>query len=84
MSSRFALMSCKQARHLDDGAVENVEEELRRDADGEHQQRHGNDDEIAAIIDAIRQLMAPLEKPRREIGFHVHENAPRYRTRIRR
>jgi len=42
-----------------------------------------HDDEIAAIIDAIRQLMAPPEKPRREIGFHVRERAPRYRTRNR-
>ena len=40
-----------------------------------------HDDEIAAIIDAIRQLMAPPEKPRREIGFHVREKAQRYRSR---
>jgi hypothetical protein len=40
--------------------------------------------EIAAIIDAIRQLMAPAEKPRREIGFHVREKAARYRTQNRR
>ena len=40
-----------------------------------------HDDEIAAIIDAIRQLMAPPEKARREIGFHVREKAPRYRAR---
>jgi hypothetical protein len=40
-----------------------------------------HDEEIAAIIDAIRQLMAPPEKPRREIGFHVREKTPRYRTR---
>ena len=40
-----------------------------------------HDDEIGAIIDAIRQLMAPPEKPRREIGFHVREKAPRYRAR---
>ena len=39
-----------------------------------------HDAEIAAIIDAIRQLMAPPEKPRREIGFHVREKTPRYRT----
>ena len=30
-------------------------------------QRH--DDEIKAIFDAIRQLMIPPEKPKREIGF---------------
>lgn len=37
-----------------------------------------HDEEIAAIIDAIRQLMAPPEKPRREIGFHVREKTSRY------
>jgi hypothetical protein len=40
-----------------------------------------HDEEIAAIIDAIRQLMTPPEKPRRQIGFHAREKAPRYRTR---
>ena len=40
-----------------------------------------HDKEIAAIIEAIRQLMAPPEKPKREIGFHVREQATRYRTR---
>ncbi len=39
-----------------------------------------HDAEIAAILEAIRQLMAPPEKPRREIGFHVREEAARYRT----
>ena len=42
-----------------------------------------HDEEIAAILEAIRQLMAPPEKPRREIGFHVRETAPRYRARTR-
>jgi len=46
------------------------------------EQRVGkHDQEIAAILDAIRQLMTPTERPRREIGFHVRENPPRYRTR---
>lgn len=40
-----------------------------------------HDEEIAAILEAIRQLMAPPDKPRREIGFHVREKAARYRTR---
>ncbi len=39
-----------------------------------------HDAEIDAILEAIRQLMAPPEKPRREIGFHVREAAPRYRA----
>ena len=43
-----------------------------------------HDKEIAAIIEAIRELMAPPEKPRRQIGFHVRETAPRYGTRARR
>src|SRR5437867_9252286 len=30
-----------------------------------------HDEEITAIIEAIRQLMTPPEKQRREIGFHV-------------
>ena len=41
-----------------------------------------HDEEIAAILEAIRQLMAP-EKSRREIGFHVREKAPGYRVRRR-
>ena len=40
-----------------------------------------HDEEIAAIIDAIRQLMVPPQKPPREIGFHVREKGARYRTR---
>jgi ORF6N domain len=52
---------------------------------GELQRRVGkHDEEIAAIIDAIRQLMAPPERPRREIGFHVREKPARYRTQNRR
>ena len=48
----------------------------------ELEQRVGkHDEEISAIIEAIRQLMTPPEKPRREIGFHVRERSARYRTR---
>jgi len=48
----------------------------------ELEQRVGkHDEEIAAILEAIRQLMTPPEKPRREIGFHVREKAGRYRVR---
>ena len=51
----------------------------------ELEQRVGkHDEEIAAIIDAIRRLMAPSERGRREIGFHVREKTPRFRTRTRR
>ena len=61
-------------------ALETNRELARKFAELErHVGKH--DEEIGAIIDAIRQLMAPPEKPRREIGFHVREKAPRYRTR---
>jgi hypothetical protein len=43
-----------------------------------------HDQEIAAIIEAIRQLMSPPKQPGREIGFHVREKAARYRARNRR
>jgi hypothetical protein len=39
-----------------------------------------HDEEIVGILEAIRQLMAPPEKPRREIGFHVREKPPGYRV----
>src|SRR6266567_2991701 len=42
-----------------------------------------HDQDITAIIEAIRQLMAPPKTPRREIGFHVRERPPRYRVRTR-
>lgn len=48
----------------------------------ELEQRVGkHDEEISAILEAIRQLMAPPEKPPREIGFHVRETSGRYRIR---
>jgi hypothetical protein len=58
--------------------------ELARKFDQLEQHVGKHDEEIAAIIDAIRQLMAPPEKPRRQIGFHVRETVPRYRVRNRR
>jgi hypothetical protein len=52
--------------------------ELARKFAGIEQRVGQHDSEISAIIDAIRQLMAPPAKPRREIGFHVREKIPRY------
>jgi hypothetical protein len=47
----------------------------------ELEQRVGkHDEEIAAILEAIRQLMAPPERPRREIEFYVREKPPRYQA----
>jgi hypothetical protein len=43
-----------------------------------------HDEKIDAILEAIRQLMTPPKKSRREIGFHVREKTSRYRMRRRR
>src|SRR6267143_555889 len=49
---------------------------------GELEKRFGkHDEEIEAIIEAIRQLIAPSKPSRREIGFHVREKTARYRPR---
>src|SRR5260370_12015981 len=48
MISLLILPSRKQPRHVNDGCVEDVEDELRIDADGEHQERDRNDDELLA------------------------------------
>ena len=57
--------------------------ELARKFAGLEKRVGKHDEEITAIIEAIRQLMAPPETPPREIGFHVREKPPRYRTRKR-
>src|SRR5437016_14158413 len=57
--------------------------ELARKFDELEKRIGKHDQDITAIIEAIRQLMAPPKTPRREIGFHVREKAPRYRTRKR-
>ena len=40
-----------------------------------------HDEGIRTLFEAIRQLMAPLEKGRRSIGFRVREAGPIYRIR---
>src|SRR6266571_903623 len=62
--------------------LETSREFARKFADLERRAgKHG--EEISAILEAIRQLLAPPEKPQREIGFHVRERTARYRTRKR-
>ena len=39
-----------------------------------------HDKGIKTLFDAIRQLMTPPEKPRREIGFHAKEDSVPYRV----
>ena len=40
-----------------------------------------HDESIANLFQAIRQLLTPPTKPKREIGFHVREDGTRYRVR---
>jgi len=40
-----------------------------------------HDEQIAALIQAIRQLMAPPEKPQRRMGFRIREKRAPYRVR---
>ncbi len=42
------------------------------------------DAQFRGVFEAIRQLMAPLEKPKKEIGFKVGEPKVRYRTKAER
>jgi hypothetical protein len=42
-----------------------------------------HDESISTLFEAMRQLMTPPEKPDKEIGFHVKEDAVPYRTRRR-
>jgi ATP-dependent Clp protease ATP-binding subunit ClpA len=44
----------------------------------------GHDEAIRSLVQTIRQLMAPPEKPRRSIGFKVEEGQPVYRRPRRR
>ena len=40
----------------------------------------GHDQGIKSLFNAIRELMTPPEKPRREIGFHIKEDGVPYRV----
>ena len=47
------------------------------------QRLDSHDAAIVELFAALRQLLEPEVKPKREIGFHVRERAPRYRTKKR-
>jgi hypothetical protein len=50
----------------------------------EHERKlNKHDVEIESIMQAIRQLMQPSEKPKREIGFKISEPSVRYKIRKR-
>ena len=45
-----------------------------------------NDESLAALFEAIRRLLEPptAEESKREVGFHIREQAPDYRARFHR
>src|SRR6266496_3555849 len=63
------IESCKQSRHLNDRCVENVENELRCDADGEHQQCYRSNDEFFASQKIRKRAATVCERPTEE-GLH--------------
>src|SRR5260370_36406114 len=74
MTSLLIVPSHKQPRHVNDGCVEDVEDELRIDADGEHQERDGNDDELLAPNE-IGETATTCDKWTAENRLHrAHEN----------
>ena len=56
-------------------------EDLARKLVGLEHKYDTHDAQVKVVFDAIRQLMAPPDKPRRSIGFKVEEARPRYRVR---
>jgi len=42
-----------------------------------------HDENIRTLFEAIHQLMTPPEKPHKEIGFHVKEECPHYRAKVK-
>ncbi|MEY2561598.1 MAG: hypothetical protein QOG51_2013, partial [Verrucomicrobiota bacterium] len=42
-----------------------------------------HDETIVDLFAALKRLLEPEAKPKREIGFHVRERQPRYRTKKR-
>jgi hypothetical protein len=43
-----------------------------------------HDEHIRTLFEAIHQLMTPPETPHKEMGFHVKESGPAYRTKAKR
>lgn len=42
-----------------------------------------HDEAIVDLFAALKRLLEPARKPKREIGFHVRERSVRYRTKKR-
>ena len=69
ISSLMKLSSSEQPSHLNDGRVENVENELRGETDGEHEQGHWNDYEFLAP-QKVRKRAATFDQRPAEKRLH--------------
>ena len=60
--------------------------ELARKFDELEKRLDAHDESIAALFEAIRRLLEPptVEESKREIGFHLREQAPPYRVKVHR
>ena len=59
-------------------------EELARKFDSLEKRVGNHDEQIAAILEAIREMLSPAPSTQREIGFHVRDDrvgAPKQRRR---
>ena len=64
----------EQSRHLNDGGVEDVENKLRRDPDGEHEQRDGNNDPFLAAPEIGKGVTTLRQRTAEERLHHAHED----------
>src|SRR6266446_1441799 len=81
LSLRSQFVTLKRGQHLKYRPYAFTEQGVAMPSSVLERRVGKHDEEIAAILEAIRQLMAPSKQSRREIGFHVREKAARYRTR---
>ena len=64
----------EQSRHLNDGCVENVEYELRCDANGEHEQRDRNDRDLFPRQKIRKGAAILCQRPTEKRLHRAHEN----------
>ena len=64
----------EQSRHLNDGCVENVEYKLRRDANGEHEQRDRNDRDLFPRQKIRKSAAILCQRPTEERLHRAHES----------
>src|SRR4029450_10335844 len=67
-------MSAKQPRHVNDRRVEDTEDELWRDANGEHEQCYGNNDELFPPQKIGERAATFCERSAEERLHRSHEN----------